>query len=302
MKDVTFGVKVTPEFKEKVDELIKNSDFETQKEWFQHLITSHEYHQLKQQDGTKKYSNDLDYIDQNLSRIQETIILMMKKTTDDVAHQEAESMKELDKLRQQLQHSEQLRNELKLQNADIEGKSNEYKKSLADIQKQSSVREELCFTLKKSLSDKEEVIVTLLKERSQWISSDHLIVIQQLKEDIQVLQQQSMKHRYEMDFLRMEYEKKFEVEQYKLQLTMQQHELLISPLSKLTKETQDEPPRKRGRPKKENVNLSNVDLQQLTTDDFEYNEDEQEEFIFPTLSDEDLIEFLGDEPLKTEQE
>lgn len=46
MADVTFGVKVTPELKEKIEQLIKDSDFDTHKEWFQNLLANYDLYHL----------------------------------------------------------------------------------------------------------------------------------------------------------------------------------------------------------------------------------------------------------------
>ncbi|MDF9841771.1 MULTISPECIES: hypothetical protein [unclassified Paenibacillus] len=129
MPDVTFGVKVTPELKEKIEQFIKDSDFDTHKEWFQHLLSNYDLYHLKQQDGTKRYASDLDYIVQNLTRVQETIVQMMKKTTDEVVHQEAEWTKASDEIQQQLQQSEQFRKNLESQLIETEEQINQHKKN-----------------------------------------------------------------------------------------------------------------------------------------------------------------------------
>jgi len=103
MSDVTFGVKVTPELKNEIEQIIKSSDYETNKEWFQHVLSVYKLHQLKSLDGTSRYSGDLNHIEVRFSRIKETIVEMMKRTVDDIAHKEAEWMKQSDLLQQQIQ-------------------------------------------------------------------------------------------------------------------------------------------------------------------------------------------------------
>ena len=79
MTDVTFGVKVTLAIKDQIERYIKKSDYDTNKEWFQHLLSIYELHQLKHQDGTKRYAGDLNHIEHCLTRIQESIVEMMKR-------------------------------------------------------------------------------------------------------------------------------------------------------------------------------------------------------------------------------
>lgn len=218
MADPTFGVKIAPELKEKIDQLFKDSDFSTQKEWFQHMLSIYDLHQLRNQDGSKRYANDLDYIVQNLTRVQETIVQMMKKTADDAAHQEAESIRTFDELKEQLRQSDQLCKSLESKLIDTEELTNQHKNNLTDLQKQSGVLDDLCKTLKKSLLDREAEIDALKHERAQWVSSDYPATIQSLTTDNQALKQQCQMQQHQIDLLRMEYEKKLEVEQLKLSL------------------------------------------------------------------------------------
>lgn len=291
MPDVTFGVKVTPELKEKIEQLIKDSDFNTHKEWFQHLLSIYDLYHLKHEDGMKRYASDLEYIEQNLTRIQETIVQMMKKMADEVAHQEAEWTKTSEEMQRQLQQSEQSRKELESEIIENKEQTNKYKNNLTDLQKQNSVLEDLCTTLKKSLLEKEAEIEKLNHERAHWQSSDYPATIQRITEDNQALKQQYQMQQHQIDLLRMEYEKKLEVEQLKTDFAKKEVELLLFAQRKPSKEDPDAPPRKRGRPRKDEGVLSVNGQQQLFTDVYDEQEDEQEqEYDLP-----ELCEMLDDE-------
>ncbi|WP_256760901.1 hypothetical protein [Cohnella sp. WQ 127256] len=296
MVDVTFGVKVAPEIKEKINQFFKDSDFDTQKEWFEHLLSIYDLHQLKNQDGTKRYASDLEYIEQNLTRIQETIVQMMKKTADEVAHKEAEWITASDELQQQLQQNEQLRKNLESQLTETEGQANQHKKNLTELQKQSSVLDELCTTLKKSLLDREVEIEAIKRERIHWLSLDYPATINHITEDNHSLKQQCQMQQHQIDLLRMEYEKKLEVEQLRTEFARKEVELLHLSLRKSLKEVTDAPVRKRGRPKKDESILSDSGQQQLPTDGGdEADIDQDQEYDLP-YDAEDLQEMLGDEP------
>ncbi|WP_379350333.1 hypothetical protein [Paenibacillus sp. GCM10027629] len=259
-------------------------------------------HQLKHQDGTKRYASDLEYIEQNLTRIQETIVQMMKKTADEVAHQEAEWKKASDEIQQQLQQSEQFRKDLESQLNETEEQANQHKKNLTELQKQSSVLDELCTTLKKSLHEKEAEIETMYQERAHWLSSDYPSTIQRLTEDNQALKQQCQMQQHQIDLLRMEYEKKLEVEQLKTEFAKKEVEFLLLSQRKPRKEDPDASSRKRGRPRKDETILSVSGQQQLFTDVYDDAEDEQnQEYDLPDDAEE-LYEILGDEPPQTQKE
>ncbi|QSF46529.1 hypothetical protein [Paenibacillus tianjinensis] len=299
MADPTFGVKIAPELKEKIDQLFKDSDFSTQKEWFQHMLSIYDLHQLRHQEGIKRYASDLDYIVQNLTRVQETIVQLLKKTADEVVHQEAEWTKASDEIQQQLQQSEQFRKNLESQLIETEEQTNQHKKNLTDLQKQSSIVDELCSTLKKSLHEKEAEIERLNHERTQWLSSDYPSTIQRLVEDNQDLKQQCQMQQHQINLLRMEYEKKLEVEQLKTDFAKKEAELLLLSQRKLRKGDPDDPPRKRGRPRKDEPILSVSGQQQLFTDVYDDTEDEQnQEYDLPDDA-KGLYEMLGDEPPQT---
>lgn len=299
MPDLTFGVKVTPELKEKIEQLIKDSDFNTHKEWFQHLLSIYDLYHLKHEDGTKRYASDLEYIEQNLTRIQETIVQMMKKMADEATHQETEWTKTSDEIQQQLQQSEQFRKELETELTENKEQTNQYKNNLTELQKQSSVFEDLCITLKKSLLEKEAEIEKLNQERFKWQSSDYPATIQQLTEDNQALKQQCQMQQHQIDLLRMEYEKKLEVEQLKTDFARKEAELLLSSQRKPRQEDPNAPTRKRGRPKSVQAKLSVSGQQQLFTGVYDDTEDEQtQEYDLPEDPD-DLHEMLSDEPPQT---
>jgi metal-responsive CopG/Arc/MetJ family transcriptional regulator len=87
MADPTFGVKVSPELKEKLDKMIAASDFKTNKEWLEHVISVYEMYELRHENNTKKYSGDLDSISGHLKRVQEIVTEIIKKTSDDLTAQ-----------------------------------------------------------------------------------------------------------------------------------------------------------------------------------------------------------------------
>ncbi|MCJ8013387.1 hypothetical protein MUG84_16785 [Paenibacillus sp. KQZ6P-2] len=301
MADVTFGVKVAPELKEKIDQLFKNSDFETQKEWFQHLLSIYDLHQLKHQDATKRYANDLEYIEQNITRVQETIVQMMKKTADETAHQEAEWLTTLEELRHQLQQSEQLKDKMGARLLEIEEQSNQQTKDLLERHKQNSVLEDLCGTLKKSLADKEAVVEVMRHERTQWESSDYPAIVQRLTEENSILNEQCQKQQHQIDLLRMEYERKLEVEQLKTEYARKETELLLQ--RKPQKENENTSSRKRGRPRKENLTSSFSMQQQLNVDDYEKINAQLDPDFFDIPEDpEELQEMLGDELPQSQDE
>ncbi|MDF9841770.1 MULTISPECIES: hypothetical protein [unclassified Paenibacillus] len=150
--------------------------------------------------------------------------------------------------------------------------------------------------MKKSLHEKETEIERMKHERTQWLSSDYPSTIQRLTEDNQALKQQCQMQQHQIDLLRMEYEKKLEVEQLKTDFAKKEAELLLLSQRKLRKEDHDDPPRKRGRPRKDEPILSVRGQQQLFTDVYDNAEDGQnQEYDLPDDA-EGLYEMLGDEP------
>lgn len=292
MADVTFGVKVAPELKEKIEQLIKESDFNTHKEWFQHLLSVYDLHQLKHQDGTKRYASDLDFIEQYLTRIQETIVQMMRKAADEATHQEAHRIKETEDLKQQLQQSEALRKSLELQLVDLEEQSSQHKKNLLDVQKQSSVLDDLCTTLKKAIQDKEAEIESIKNklDKREMLDSE----IRRLTEENQVLKQQTQTQQHQLDMLRMEYESKLEVERLKNLYASREVEQLLHFRTRLVDTDGSSPQRKRGRPRKDEPTPPGS-----TQDDSPADSDELEDNQYDLPHDiEDLNGLLGDEPPK----
>lgn len=300
MADVTFGVKVTPELKERIEQFIKDSDFDTNKEWFQHLLSIYDLHQLKHQDSTKRYAGDLNHIELSLTRIQETIVEMMKRTADEVSHQEDEWIKASDALQHQLKQSTQKCNDLESKLSETEDLVNQQKKNLAELQKQTSILDELCITLKKSLLDKEVDIETLKTERENREMLDYPATIHRLTEENHTLKQQLQTQQHQTDLTRMEYEKRLEVEQMRTDFAKKEVELLLQSRRIPQKEEPDVSARKRGRPRKDEV-IATVSGQQLVADYFEDDESEEQEPYMPD-SDEILLYILGDEPPHSNKE
>ncbi|MDR7319671.1 hypothetical protein [Brevibacillus nitrificans] len=257
MADVTFGVKVAPELKEKIDQLIKESDFDTNKEWFTFLLSLYDLHQLKHQEGTKKYASDLEYIEQNLTRIQETIVQMVKKSADETAHHQSEIEKMRSELQTTLEHSKNRVNELEglLQeaNARIAKNIDDYQ----EIIKQNTILQELTETVKNSLREKEAENADLKDQISNWVSANYAETIQRKSEAYHQLQQEYLNLKHQLELLRIEYEKKLEMEQVKTQLVKEQAEFLMDQFNP-HKKVKLESGRKRGRPRKEQSLQSEV--------------------------------------------
>jgi chromosome segregation ATPase len=309
MADVTFGFKVTPELKNEIEQFIKDSDFDTHKEWFQHVLTIYKLHQLKHQDGTKRYAGDLDHIDISLTRIQETIVEMMKKSADDAAHQEAEWLKTLDTLQQQLQQSEQKRKDLDTLLKETDEQAQQHKKNLSELQKQIGILDELCTTLKRNANDKEHEIETLRKERDKQDAFDFPATIQRLTEENNTLKQQLQMNQHQIELLRVEYAQKLEIEKMRTDFAKKETELLLHSKGLLQKDvpeipaqedasgtpTQEDasgiPARKRGRPAKNEAKVM-VTANQPVTEEDEVDEEQE-----PYVPDQDELqnELFGDE-------
>lgn len=241
MADVTFGVKVTPDVKEKIDRLIKESDFDTHKEWFQHLLAVYDLHQLKQQDATKKFTNDLESIEKYLTRVQETIVEMMKKSAEDTEYLKSEWNSKIEELNMQLKASNESRLSLEARLQEAEEAAEGHKKSLHNLQKQSGVMDELCSTLRKSLQEKELEIEALKREQSNWHSLNYLNTIQTLTQENTDLKQQCQIQKHQLDLLKLEYENKLNNERLKAEFARKEVELLLQSQKKTGRPKKDEP-------------------------------------------------------------
>jgi len=303
MADVTFGVKVTPEIKSEIEYFIKESDFETHKEWFQHVLSIYKLHQLKHQDGTRRYAGDLNHIDSSLTRIQETIVEMMKKAADEAAHYEAESQKAIDALQQQLQQNELKRKEQETNLKEMEEQANHHTKNLTELQKQYGIVEELCSTLKKSLSERETEIENLRSEQNKLQSLDYPSTIQRLTDENHRLTQEIQKQEHKIDRQQIVHENILEVERLRLDFAKKEIALLLQNQRTFQEpDTQTQTPNTQqkigtgkpgpGRPKKENPRLS----EPLTSvSDDSVGPKPIEEFDLPETP-EDIHGLLDDEP------
>lgn len=291
MADVTFGVKVTPELKDRIEQLVKESDFDTNKDWFQHLLSVYELHQLKHQDGTKRYASELNHIEFGLTRIQETIVEMMKRTADEVTHQENEWIKSTESVQQQLQQSEQTRKELVANLSEAKDQIKQLNESNAEMKKQSSLLDELTTTLKKSLTEKESELETLKTEHNRLKSFNYSTEIQRLREEKAVLEQQLQMQKHQIDLTRMEYEGKMELLRLRVDFATKENELLHQARQHPPMEKPDITSRKRGRPKKEEHSKPDTEQPEATNDNSEEIEiidwdpypPDQGEFEFETL-------------------
>jgi chromosome segregation ATPase len=296
MADVTFGVKVAPELKEKIEQLIKESDFNTHKEWFQHLLSVYDLHQLKHLDGTKRYASDLEFIEQYLTRIQETIVQMMKKAADAASDQETLRVKETDHLKQQLQHNEELRKELAQQLADAEEQASQDKKNLLDEQKQRGVLDDLCTTLKKSIQDKEaenEILKQKLEKHEQLEAT-----IQRVMEENQNLKQQTQMQQHQIDLIHTEYKSKLEIERLRTEYAQRGSEQLLQSRNLLVDTDGASSQRKRGRPRKDQPALPGNSKDNIAADIDEIDDDQHD---LPQNA-EDYQELLGDDPPQSPKE
>lgn len=78
MSDVTFGVKVSQEVKEKVNQIIEASGMKS-KEWFETVLMLYEMEQLKQ--GSKDFSKDLSELEIHTNRIVQLVGNMVTRAT-----------------------------------------------------------------------------------------------------------------------------------------------------------------------------------------------------------------------------
>ncbi|WP_134704932.1 hypothetical protein [Ammoniphilus sp. YIM 78166] len=78
MSDVTFGVKVSPETKERVSAMIESSGLKG-KEWFETLLSLYEMQQLKE--GTKDFAKDLSELEIHTNRIVQLVGNMVTRAT-----------------------------------------------------------------------------------------------------------------------------------------------------------------------------------------------------------------------------
>ncbi|QAY65036.1 hypothetical protein [Paenibacillus protaetiae] len=272
MADPGFAVKVTPELKEKINQFMKDADFDTNKEWFEHVISLYETHLLKQSDGTKHYTDDLDSISHHLTRVQETIVHIIKKSSDSLIDQETTWKNRYEALEQQLQASEDARTALSNQLTETVAQAQQDKKELEQLRKQSHLHETLISTLSNSLKDKDSEIGNLRNERNQWNAINYPSEIHRLKEESLNLQQQLQKQQHEMTLMRMEYEHKLEIERLKASAAPSHHTTTrINPqenhydtLDVTDADTQA--PKKRGRPRKDTSLLTVSGLQQPSTE------------------------------------
>ncbi|AIQ37635.1 hypothetical protein R50345_25220 [Paenibacillus sp. FSL R5-0345] len=81
----TFGVKVNPEIKEKVNSMISASGL-NHKEWFESVVALYELQMYKHHDNAKKYLSDLEALQEHTSRINEIFTSLIKKIIDDNSH------------------------------------------------------------------------------------------------------------------------------------------------------------------------------------------------------------------------
>jgi len=266
MADVTFGVKVTPELKDRIEQLVKESDFDTNKEWFQHLLSVYELHQLKHQDGTKRYASELNHIEFGLTRIQETIVEMMKRTADEVTHQENEWIKLTESLQQQLQQSEQTRKDLEAKLSEAKDQIKLLNESNAEMKKQSILLDELTTTLKKSLTEKESELEKLKTEHKRFSSFDYPTEIQRLREEKTTLERQLQMQQHQINLTRMEYEGKMELLQLRVDFAAKENQLLHRARINPPNEKPNVTARKRGRPKKEEHSKPDTEQPETTND------------------------------------
>ncbi|ACT03363.1 HMG-I and HMG-Y DNA-binding domain-containing protein [Paenibacillus sp. JDR-2] len=295
MADPGFAVKVTPELKEKINQFMKDADFDTNKEWFEHVISIYELNVLKQLDGTKRYADDLDSISHHLTRVQETIVHIIKKSSDTLNDQETTWKNRYEALEQQLQASEDARTALSNQLTETAAQAQQDKKELEELRKQSNLHETLISTLSNSLKDKDSEIENLRNERNQWNAINYPSEIHRLKEESQDLQKQLQKQQHEMTLIRMEYEHKLEIERLKASAALSHHittrintqENLDNTLD--ITDTDTPTPKKRGRPRKDTSLLTISGLQQPSTEfivQLESNEvDEPEDGLAEDLFD-----------------
>lgn len=224
-----FSVKVTPELKEKVYRYISEAkaDFNTNKEWFENLISLYELHILKRNKGTNRYTDDLDSISLHLRRIQELIVHVVKKSADVLTDQESTWKKGTDELKQQLQNSNEARSTMSSQLTESIAQANQSNAELSKLQKQFGVHEELNATLTKSLQERDSEIETLRKERNQWNSFDYPAELQRIKDENQSLNQQLQNQQHQITLMSMEFEHKLELEQFKTEMAKHEVEMLI---------------------------------------------------------------------------
>lgn len=262
MPNPEFGVKVTPELKERIHQLIKDANLNTNKEWFEHVISIYEMHLLKHSDGTKRYADDLESIQQHLTRVQETIVQIIKKSNDTLNHQETSWKINYEELKQQLQTCEETRSTLNNQLTDSVALAKQHKNELEELRKQFSIHETLGATLANSLKDKESELEGLRHERNQWNNLNYPAEIQRLKDENQSLQQQLQNQQHKMALLEMEYKHKLELEQFKASTALLHRtstRLKVQDNQTDSMESTDSiasTSRKRGRPRKDSPSIS----------------------------------------------
>ncbi|OPG99372.1 hypothetical protein B2I21_05480 [Chryseobacterium mucoviscidosis] len=151
---------------------------------------------------------------------------MMKRTADEVTHQENEWIKSTESIQQQLQQSEQTRKELEANLSEAKDQIKQINESNTEMKKQSALLDELTTTLKKSFTEKESELETLKTEHNRLKSFNYSTEIQRLREEKAVLEQQLQMQQHQIYLTRMEYEGKMELLRLRVDFATKESQLL----------------------------------------------------------------------------
>ncbi|OMD73269.1 hypothetical protein BSK48_05210 [Paenibacillus odorifer] len=144
MASETFGVKVNPDIKEKVFSMISASGLSS-KEWFESVVSLYEFQKYKHHESAKKYSSDLESLQDHSSRINEIFSSLIKKIIDENTYNSSEIARVALEKQNLLDDLEQQVNTLK-------GELSEVNRELLEIQKSWNQLDEL------SKSQKERIL------------------------------------------------------------------------------------------------------------------------------------------------
>ncbi|OAS21372.1 hypothetical protein [Paenibacillus oryzisoli] len=253
MADPTFGVKVTSDFKEKVEELVKKSDFKTTKEWFEHLVGTYELQLLKENVGAQSYIGDIEAIESLTSRIVIILKSLVQKATDSfqISQDEFQAYKSKSDHEASLAHSriDELQTEVSLKQKEIKQIHDDQK----EIRKQVSQLEELTISRKQVIEAKEAENDDLKKRLLELSQGD-------LRNENQRLQNELNQLRHEIQLKEMAFNNEIAQERVRSENNKEQIILLKQQISDYQQMlTVRRPP---GRPKNEPNETSSLTREQ----------------------------------------
>lgn len=185
MSDVTFGVKVSPEVKERVSAMIEASGLKS-KEWFESLLSLYEMQRLKE--GTVDFAKDLSELEIHTNRIVQLVGNMVTRATH-----------EKEAVLQQIEGIKASRDEVIIgyqqELAEVKGQIQQYREQAEDSAKVKNEAEKRVIQLQEAAENHRDLIGQY-KEKIDTLSGlvaeyrAHSEERHQLKETVQALGRQ----------------------------------------------------------------------------------------------------------------